>query len=74
MLFQEMRGARSYLKDLLLGRVEGEIANIQRGGLPETIFKFLLCSVKPPVSILADRWVKLLHSKQHSMSDLPPYY
>ena len=68
------RRVRPYLEDLLLCCVEGEIANIQRGGFPQTIFKFLLCSVESTVSILADRWVQLLRSKQHSMSDLPRCY
>ena len=69
----KMRGDWQYLEDLLLCCVKGKIAHIQRSGFPQTIFKFLLCSVKATISVLADRWVQLLHSKHDSMSDLPLY-
>jgi len=53
---------------LLLSGVEGQVADIQRGGRLQALLKLLLTAVEAAVAVLRDNWVKLLHADAGGVS------
>lgn len=52
-----------YLVDLLLSGKEGKVADVQGGGLSESLLKLLLCAWESPVSVVGESRVQELQTE-----------
>ncbi len=58
----------AHLIYLFLSGVEGQVANIQRGGRLQALLELLLTAVEAAVAVLRDDWVKLLRAAAGGVS------